>query len=49
MRDLPGCWCGDEWWDDDLWWFEPVSDPVGEWDEEALKACVDDLFDGGAW
>lgn len=45
MRDLPGCWCGEEMlFGDD--WFIPYGEPIGEWDVVALKALVDEIFGG---
>jgi len=45
MRDLPGVWCGEEWWEDDgVFGFMPSSEPVGSWDEEELKAYIESVF-----
>lgn len=48
MRDLPAVWNGGEWWGDDgVFGFMPWSEPIGEWDEDALKAYVDEVFGEG--
>ena len=48
MRDLPAVWNGGEWWaDDGVFGLMPCPEPVGEWDEDALKAYVDEVFGKG--